>query len=217
MTLRVDAPAATGQKFTGLEREVTTAILLTIEAGWTRALSSPLFNVALCEVKMNELLRDGMRNAVNSGELKGRMIVGSGTESRSQPRVLSPDGRTDISIYVIEIFLQFSVHDPHAIIECKRISGNDTRLCREYVVSGIDRFKSGQYARQHRTGFMVGYLLSGTAKESADCVNRFLDRMSRSDEKLTKSTLTKNLWARQSRHKRTIPDPIELHHSFLSI
>ena len=218
MTLRLDAPAITGQRFIELGREVATKILHTIEAGWTLALSSQLLNVALHEVEMTELLRDGMREALKSEELglKGRMVVLSGTETRSQPEVLSPDGLTDIPIFIIKIFLQIHVHDPHAVIECKRISGTDTNLCRNYVVEGIDRFQTGKYAGQHSTGFMVGYLLCGTAKEAADGVNRYLDNKSRSEENLIGSTLINKSLAWQSMHKRPSSTAIELHHSFLS-
>ena len=102
---------------------------------------------------MTERLRDGMRTALSSGELPWTrtLVVLPGTESRSRPEVLRPDGRTDISILWIEIFLRFGEHDPHAIIECKRIAGADSGLCREYVVEGIDRFRTGKYAANHAT------------------------------------------------------------------
>lgn len=112
------------------------------------------------------------------------MIVLPGTESRSKANMLLPDGRTDIPLMMIEVFLRTQEHDPHAIIECKRISGSDTHLCREYVVEGVDRFASGKYGENHAVGFMVGYVLSGTSVEAATGVNAYLGRVSRTAERL---------------------------------
>ena len=139
-----------------------------------------------------------------------------GTESRSGRDVLRPDGRTDIPIFVIGIFFRFGDHDPHAIIECKRIAGSDTYLCREYVVEGIDRFGTGKYAGHHSTGFMIGYLVSSNAKDAVDGINRHLARKARDAEKLELSHLVVAGWAWRSSHPREARSPIELHHAFLS-
>jgi hypothetical protein len=80
-----------------------------------------------------------------------------GTESRSNASVVLPDGRTDIPIFFIEVFFESQDHDPHAVVECKRIAAGDRRLCREYVVEGVDRFRIGKYGQNHAIGFMVGY------------------------------------------------------------
>jgi hypothetical protein len=105
------------------------AILLTLIAGWQKAAASSDVNSDAGEVLMTERLRDGMRSALKGGAWK--LIVLPGTESRSKANVLLPDGRTDIPLMMIEVFLRTQEHDPHAIIECKRISGSDTHLCRE--------------------------------------------------------------------------------------
>lgn len=125
---------------------------------------------------MTERLRDGMRSELKSkGHPWGKtLVVLPGTESRSDGAVVIPDGRTDIPLMLIEVFLRTQEHDPHAIIECKRIIGSDTHLCREYVVEGVDRFRTGKYGQNHAFGFMVGYVLSGTAAEAADGVNAYL-------------------------------------------
>ena len=61
------------------------------------------------EVELNERLRDGMRAALDPGELPwgGTLIVQAGAESRSGPHILRPDGRTDIPILSIEIFVRY--------------------------------------------------------------------------------------------------------------
>ena len=173
---------------------------------------------------MTERLRDGMRSALNGGELPwGRtMIVLPGTESRSRPDVLLPDGRTDIPILWIEIFLRSGEHDPHAIIECKRIAGDDRDLCRKYVVNGIDdRFRTGKYARNHAAGFMAGYLIAGDAGAAARGVNRSLNAIRknyepRHDENLKPSHLVAEPWAWTSHHPREAAPAVALHHAFLS-
>ena len=204
-----------------LAPETSTAILRTVHAGWAVAVQSPDVNPKAGEVTMTERLRDGMRKALKAGRLpwSKTLIVLPGTESRSRPDVIRPDGRTDIPLLLIEIFLRFSEHDPHAIIECKRIAGNDARLCREYVVEGIDRFRTGKYADDHATGFMAGYLVAGDAAAAVDGINQYLnasrpDRIPRHEENLTPSTLVVESWTWTSLHPRTA-QRMELHHAFL--
>ncbi|PZQ76074.1 MAG: hypothetical protein DI563_07940 [Variovorax paradoxus] len=164
---------------------------------------------------MTERLRDGMRSAVKNASWN--LIILPGTESRSKRSVLLPDGRTDIPLMMIEVFLRTQEHDPHAIIECKRIAGSDAHLCREYVIEGIDRFASGKYGENHAVGFMVGYVLSGTSADAADGVNAYLARVSRSAEQLSASDETSDsTW--YSTHGRAKPSaPVGLHHSFLEL
>ena len=145
------------------------------------------------------------------------MLVVPGTESRSTPKVRNPDGRTDIPLYFPAIFEARHDHDPHAIIECKRIAGGNARLCREYVREGIDRFASGKYGSRHPVGFMAGYLESGTADLAAKGINRYLDSGGRRAERLRSSAAVHADWARSSRHPRpSVAKPIDLHHAFLA-
>jgi hypothetical protein len=204
-----------GREFIQLAPEVVAAILLTLIAGWQQASASADVNADAGEVLMTERLRDGMRSALKRGAWT--LIVLPGTESRSKTSVLLPDGRTDIPLMMIEVFLRTQEHDPHAIIECKRIAGSDTHLCREYVVEGVDRFASGKYGENHAVGFMVGYVLSGTSVEAADGVNAYLGRVSRTAEQLQAADIvTDSTW--YSRHGRTRPlEPVGLHHAFLTL
>jgi hypothetical protein len=208
-------PPPLGREFIQLGPEVVAAILLTLIAGWQQAATSSDVNADAGEVLMTERLRDGMRSALKGGAWK--LIVLPGTESRSKANVLLPDGRTDIPLMMIEVFLRTQEHDPHAIIECKRISGADTHLCREYVIEGVDRFASGKYGENHAVGFMVGYVLSGTSVEAAAGVNAYLGRVSRTAEQLQEAAVTSDsTW--YSEHSRTQPsEPVGLHHAFLTL
>jgi len=216
VSLQIDKPAFTGQPPVELPDAVVTSILRVVEAGWADALKSPDVNSEAGEVAINERLRDGMRRAVDSGRFSTSMIVLPGTESRSHPGVIVPDGRTDIPILVIQVFSKFRGHDPNAIVECKRISGSRSDLCREYVINGIDRFRKGKYGRFHLTGFMVGYLIANDASVAACGINRHLNRKSRNSENLKPSELIPEAWVRRSTHPREGNPAIELHHVFLS-
>ncbi|MEX0732270.1 MAG: hypothetical protein WED00_06385 [Aquisalimonadaceae bacterium] len=220
MRIPYDPPAPLGREFIELAPEVVAAILRTLTAGWFQACKFSDVNAQAGEVLMTERLRDGMRGELKSKACPWRktLIVLPGAESRSSNNVLIPDGRTDIPLILIEVFLTTAEHDPHAIIECKRIAGPDTHLCREYVVEGIDRFATGKYGENHAVGFMVGYVLSGTATESVDGVNAYLTRTSRKVDALEPSDVSSKAPSWRSQHVRAKPSsPIQLHHAFLGL
>ena len=203
-----------------LRESVAIKILTTVEAGWRLASSRVDVHAGCYEVDITERLRDGMRLALASTEQPGQrtLTVLPGTESRSSPDVLRPNGRTDIPIMVTEVFQEHGNHDRHAVVECKRLAGVDSNLCREYVVNGIDRFTRGKYGRSHQTGFMVGYLISGKAVHSVDGVNRYLTNKGRNTERLSASKLVSACWAWTSTHPRSRDTVgIDLHHAHLRL
>jgi hypothetical protein len=216
--LSIDSePAAViGRQFIELGADIAAAILLTVRAGWTQALASPEVHPGSAEVPITERLRDGMRVALAALPWNKTMIVAAGMESRSSSDLARPDGRTDIPIIIIEVFLRIGEHEPHGIIECKRIAGSNTRLCREYVVNGIDRFRTGLYAGNHAAGFMTGFVLCGNVPGAAAGVNRYLARQKRCTECLRLPGVLENapeVWG--SQHTRAGATPIALHHCFL--
>ncbi len=194
------------------------ALLRTLHAGWQRALATPEVNPGADEVPITEHLREGMRAELNESDADWckRVTILRGTESRSSPDVTRPDGLTDIPVLFTDIRERLGEHDPHAIIECKRVAGNDADLCRLYVVEGMNRFATGKYAGNHADGFMAGYLLSGTTEEVVTRIDRYLSREQRQDERLGPCQVLDTPWTRSSRHPR--PEsaaPIDLHHAFL--
>lgn len=220
MKIPCEAPAPLGREFIELVPEVVAVIIHTLVSGWQRACKAYDVDAQAGEVVMTERLRDGMRCELKSRKCPwGKMlIVLPGTESRSISEVALPDGRTDIPLMLIEVFLRTQEHDPHAIIECKRIAGSDTHLCREYIVEGVDRFATGKYGENHAIGFMVGYVLSGTAAESADGVNAYLTRVSRKVDYLEPADVCSEALSWKSQHERRKPSaPISLHHAFLGL
>jgi hypothetical protein len=212
-----EVPVPPGREFIELSPDITAAILVTLWAGWASATTSIDVNPEAGEVTITERLRDGMRAVLKAHRYpwSKAMTVLPGTESRSKACVLLPDGRTDIPIFLIEVFLRSEEHDPHAVIECKRIAGGNRHLCREYIVEGVDRFRVGKYGENHAIGFMVGYLLSGSAAEAVVDVNAYLTRKSRQSEHLQPASITADAQSWASQHAREAPSsPITLHHSF---
>ena len=210
-----------GRPFIDIDRERSERILEMVDEGWRLASAHPSVHGGAGEVEITECLRDGMRAALGERATDYRyrqMIVQGGTESRSSPEVLRPDGRTDVSVLFNDIREDYNEHDPHAIVECKRVAGNRADLCREYVTEGIDRFAAGKYARNHAIGFMVGYLLSDDVASAAACINARLTRKRRQSEHLGPCVIAPRPWARSSRHSRaSAADPIALHHAFLGL
>lgn len=216
MRITYEVPPPLGREYIQLAPDITAAILVTLIAGWESSSTVPDVTPQAGEVAITERLRDGMREVLKAHRYpwSKTMIVLPGTESRSSAAVLLPDGRTDIPLFLIEVFLRSEDHDPHAVIECKRIASGDRHLCREYVVQGIDRFRGGKYGATHAFGFMVGYLLSGSAPAAVADVNAYLTRKSRQPEHLH-SALDPPGWT--SQHARTAPSlPITLYHSFFA-
>ena len=213
-------PEVLGRPYINIHDDRCAAILQILEAGWERASGAPDVHVGTGEVEITECLRKGMRAALaakTAGWCK-KMTVLPGTESSSSRNVPRPDGLTDIPIFFSDVREEYDEHDPHAIVECKRVAGNRADLCRRYVVEGIDRFADGKYAGNHADGFIAGYLLSGDAAEAAAGVNRRLARTGRRPERLRRSTLRAAPWTRSSRHPRPAPaEPITLHHAFFRL
>ena len=145
------------------------------------------------------------------------MIVAPGTESRSRAGMVSPDGRTDIPLFLTRVFARSGEHDPHVILECKRVAEGNTGLAREYVVEGIDRFRTGKYAENHRRGFMIGYILAGSSEGVVAAINRYLAGRSRHTETLAASVVRVASAAWESKHPRTGQDAIALHHAMLAL
>ena len=209
-----------GRQFIDLHVERCHAILRILADGWGRASASSRVHAGAGEVEITEHLRTEMRKVLKAKDADWckKVTVLPGTESRSSSELPKPDGRTDIPIFFQEIREELDDHDPHAIVECKRVAGNDANLCRQYVVEGIDRFKTGKYGGNHAVGFMAGYLLSDDAVAAAGGINRYLARQGRQPEYLGPSSISDVPWAWSSRHPRSSPtEPIDLHHAFLAM
>ena len=209
-----------GRLFIDLKPEYVEVILETLSNGWKLALASSTYSLTpdICEVKINECLREGMRRVVNKKQpspKRLRMRVERGMESVSTPSVMTPDGLTDIPLTLLGDPLLEAEHDPHVIIECKRIEESDSRLCRDYVNEGMDRFIKGKYGENHAIGFMVGYVLSGLPSGSVSKINSYLKNQSRSKDSLkSSSSNTNSTW--YSRHSRPKPPKsLCLYHAFL--
>ena len=211
-------PRDFGSQFIDIGYDRSIAILSILDTGWKRVMEQCAIDAHAGEVEITECLRAGMREALNDriAAWCKKMTVLPGTESRSISATLTPDGRTDIPIFFQDIREAHDMHDPHAIIECKRVVGSNAGLCRLYVVKGMDRFKTGKYAGQHTVGFMAGYVLAGSVDAAATGISQYLSGQGRDAEHLTSCSVFSEAWARSSSHPRPVPlAPIDLHHAFL--
>ena len=220
MLIPLPRSGALGQRFIDIRDERSSAILHILDAGWEMASESPEVHAGVDEVKITEHLRSGMRVALSArvSPWCKKMTVLPGTESRSSPDVPKPDGLTDIPIFFQDIREEYDEHDPHAIVECKRVAGDDAKLCRLYSTNGIDRFKSGKYGSHHAVGFMAGYLTSGTTSAAVTGINSFLTRKGRSSEHLMGCNIRSAPQARTSHHRRPNSHNVFiLHHTFFGL
>lgn len=219
MRIPLNQTAAVGRTFINLNPAITLTILRTLEAGWAIAAVHSAVHPRADEVAMTETLRDAMREALRVHNFPWRktMIIAPGSESRSQPGMTAPDGRTDIPLYLTRVYARSGEHDPHAIIECKRVAEGDAGLAREYVVEGVDRFRTGKYSENHARGFMVGYVLTGSPEAVVDGINAYLAGRGRLEDLLERSPIS-DLSSWLSHHSRTTPSgPVLLHHAMLVI
>lgn len=213
-------PTTVGRKLINLDSDLIAAIVCTIEAGWALAVNRVEVHAKADEVTITECLRDAMRAALLHHRFAWRksMIVAPGTESRSLPDMTVPDGRTDIPLFLTNLFVKLAEHDPHAIVECKRVAEGNTTLAREYVVEGVDRFKTGKYGENHANGFMVGYVIAGSPTGVVKSINAYLLGRSRVSDILHSGQVgaLSNRWL--SEHPRPHGAlPILLHHSMLLV
>lgn len=206
-----------GSASTQIGRDRIADILKVLHSGWRRAESTERLDPGMDEVALTGRLRAGMIAAVNDRLVRSskKISVLPGTESWHEGGK-RPAGLTDISVHLREIRERRQDHGPHAIIECKRIAGDEAELCRLYVREGIDRFKGTKYGERHAVGFMAGYLLTGDAQSASAGINLYLTGRGRESDHLNDSTVVDADWARTSRHPRSKPAaPIDLHHAFL--
>ena len=203
-------------EFLDVVPDFNATILQTLSRGWGTMCNHPKMQSGTPEVEVTELLRKGMREIVNQrASRQAMMVVLPGTESLSRSELLRPDGRTDIPICFPDIVEACLDHEPHAIIECKRVAGGDSSLCRLYVVEGMDRFVSGKYASSHAIAFMCGYLQSDNVDMAVVGINRYLRGKGRATERLRSSTILREKWARTSHHSRPKDlNDIDVHHAF---
>jgi hypothetical protein len=69
-------------------------------------------------------------------------------------------------------------------MEAKNLKENDSGLKRRYIKTGIDNYISKKY----NYGFLVGYLLEGSAVNNVDCINKLLIKDTRNKEVIELST-----------------------------
>lgn len=198
-----------------LGHDVCATLLKLVKEGWRLACERDWVTPDMHEVPITEQLRDAMRELVERPSLL-HLTIRAGTETRSKKCILNPDGRTDMSVFLINLRERYpQEHDQHGIVECKRVAGNDSHLCRLFVTEGVDRFVTGKYSSTHAAGFMVGYVIHESIDFACSGINRHLRNRKRASEQLDGCRVLSEPWTRSSSHPRLPNSDIDLHHAFL--
>ena len=105
-------------------------VLKAIADGWAAATENDMLKASLGERELTRWLIVGMRRTMRDLGV----TVARGTET--------PEGNVpDICISFQTLREEEDEHEPHAVVECKRVSGSDSTLCARYVRKGLIRFK----------------------------------------------------------------------------
>lgn len=188
-----------------LARGQVLTVLTAIADGWQAAIGNDSLTTRLDEPEVTRWLIGGMR----------RTMRGLGvTISRSTET--AEGNKPDICISFQRLREEEGEHEPHVVVECKRVAGDDSGLCGLYVRKGMSRFKERKYGKRRFHGFMVGYLTSGSSDEAVEGINAYLVRHWSDADCLSKTKLSTSLEVWQSRHSRPTEEPIDLMHQFLA-
>jgi hypothetical protein len=111
----------------------------------------------MLEVPITMLVRKAMRVVKTELGLSAIEIRGEHELENMAVMDASILGRIDITLKFMH---QFGIEDAYVAVECKRLSAAKSDLSTRYVTEGMARFGSGQYAKGHQWGFMLGYVLA---------------------------------------------------------
>ncbi len=129
----------------------------------------PHVSKGMPEVPITRVVRKAMRRVKGVLGLTNLQIQGEqelDNMATDDPDIL---GRIDI---VLQFLHQFGDENAYVAVECKRLLPGDTGLNGRYIVQGVDRFVTGQYAAGHAWGFMLGYMLALPAQEVIEFIDR---------------------------------------------
>ena len=120
------------------------------------AAARPLLQSGMLEVPITNQVKKAMRRLKKELGLSNLEITGEFELldlSNDDPEVL---GRIDI---ILRFLHQFGDEEAYLGVECKRVGYGEYGLNQRYVTQGVDRFVTGQYAKGHHWGMMLGYVL----------------------------------------------------------
>lgn len=120
------------------------------------AVAKPLLQPGMLEVPISNLVKKAMRRLKKDLGLSNLEVMGEFELldlGNDDPEVL---GRIDI---ILRFLHQFGDEEAYLAVECKRVGSGESALNQRYVARGVDRFVTGQYAKGHHWGMMLGYVL----------------------------------------------------------
>ncbi len=210
-----DDPAAIGLPSTILLRNVIAAVLDVVIASWANLKAAAEVNQESTEPYIAGCLGRAMKLEKDRRGLKF-FRVEEEVGTRSFFNFPKPDGRIDIKIiYSFDEGEYFG-------IECKRVSGKNSKLARDYVKEGVLRFVSEKYSPGHDWAAMLGFVIDGDSAKAIKRIQAQLQKM-RQDVNLSgewtldkEFTLKRNLYrtGHEQRHSRF---QLTILHLFLSL
>lgn len=121
-----------------------------------------------------------------------RQLRLSNLQVTSEYELLDPEthapgvkGRIDI---IFQFAHQFGDEEAYLAVECKRVSPNHPKWSQRYVTDGVDRFATGQYAKNHYWGMMLGYVLHMPLGDLVDKISNRVHSMYGHSSKLSPSS-----------------------------
>jgi len=123
----------------------------------------------MLEVPITVLVRKSMRVIKTELGLSALEVRGEHELENMALMDSSILGRIDITLKFMH---QFGIEDAYVAVECKRLSAEKNDLSTRYVTEGMARFASGQYAKGHQWGFMLGYVLALPIDSILDVISK---------------------------------------------
>ena len=126
----------------------------------------------MLEVPITRVVRKAMRrvkqrlSGLTNLEIHGEQELDD--MATNDPAVL---GRVEITLKFLH---QFGDEDAYFGIESKRLGAGLHQLNKRYVTEGVDRFVSGQYAKGHPWGMMLGYVLALPVGQSVKSIDGYI-------------------------------------------
>ncbi|HEY0071829.1 MAG TPA: hypothetical protein VGE04_17860 [Chloroflexia bacterium] len=163
--LPLDESEDIGQPTVAVPNDIIATILDVAVKGWLYVLASGEITSKDDEPHIAGHLRRAMvsekkRRKGLGEQLRFRIEDEVGTHSSSEST--KPEGRIDIKImYNWE-------EDEYFGIECKRVSGTDNTLAKNYILKGVMRFVEGKYSPGHDWGALIGFVIDG---DIPSCLN----------------------------------------------
>ena len=178
-----DDSATLGRPSDVIKRNIIATVVALIEEAWKSVRKHKDINRASSEPTIAGVLYRELWKAkkkLGIADDKPPRIDDEASSRRNDESV-KPDGRIDFK------FIYTYTEHGFFGLECKRVSGSDADLAKEYVRQGLMRFVEGKYSPGHQAAAMLGFVIDGDTPGSVSLIQNAV-----SEEGST--VRIKNLW-----------------------